>query len=179
MNKLAKKMIIVPALIAMQWFSISIPADAQCCGEGVPGYSPPPTAFAIGDEVVVSVDQTRLMLGTDTVTVLNRGQSFKIRDTSGPWLGSVIDRDGQAFKGWVWHSHVSSPGATSAPAVGGTAARPGTERRSFSYEPVYESPAYGSSYEPAYGSRTRSRSSDSGWKPTWKYPKTDPRKYRP
>ena len=134
-------------------------------GETRRSFSYEPTPFSIGDRVLVTVDQTRLMRGMQSLGVLQRGQSFVIRKIEGPWLGVTAEVNGSQTGGWVWHQHVAS-----SPAQNGSAVmQPQEERRSFSYEPsIVDQPVYGSG-----------RNYSQPRRDPWLYPKTDPRRFRP
>lgn len=122
-------------------------------------YSYVAARFHAGDQVVVSTDEARLMIGTETRGTLDKGTIFEVRKVEGPWLGTEVEIDGQKASGWVWYGSVTLSHEPS----DDSAASPQAARRSFSYEPSYE---------------TRRRET-SPRKPAWKYQKTDPRRYRP
>ncbi len=118
--------------------------------------------FAVGDKVVVSSNEAKLMSGTDTRGMLDKGMTFEVRQVEGPWLGTKIEIDGKKISGWVWYGSVTLAHEPSSD----SAARAQGARRSFSFEPA----------EPTYESGRRYTPRR---KPLWEYQKTDPRRYRP
>ncbi len=132
------------------------PAEAPAARRG---YSYVADMFHVGDKATVSAHEAKLMIGTETHGTVDKGTTFEIRKVEGPWLWTEVEIDGKKLSGWVWFGSVTLAGQSS----GDTAARPQAARRSFSYEPSYET----------------GRRSSSPRKPLWEYPKTDPRRYRP
>lgn len=178
MNTLVKKVVVLSAAIAVQWFSVDSQVSAQPCQsvETRQSYAYQPAAFGVGDQVVVSVDEAKLMKGTDALASVKKGQSFQVREIQGPWLGTEIERDGRTIKGWVWYNHATLADKPSTETADRAAAQPPVERRSFSYEP---SEPRSFSYEPSYRSYPRYRTDSGRRKAAWEYPKTDARRYRP
>ena len=128
-------------------------------------FSYEPAPFHVGDKVIVSANDTKLMKGTDILAVVKKGETFEVGQVEGPWLGAEIAMDGNKFKGWIWHKHVASADQSPAAASDSPAAasQPQVERRSFSYEPSYRN----------------DRSDRSPGNEPWQFQKTDPRRYRP
>lgn len=115
--------------------------------------------FHVGDKATVAAHQANLMIGTEVHGALDKGTTFDVRKVDGPWLWTEVEINGKKASGWVWYGSVTLAGEPSSD----TAAQPQPVRRSFSYEPSYET----------------GRRSSSPRKPLWEYPKTDPRRYRP
>lgn len=92
-----------------------------------------PTAIQPGSQVVVDAGATSLMRGRQTLATLGRGQKLQVLQIQGPWVGTVIQANGRAIGGWVWHEQVTTPERFAA-------RRPATRRFSYQPTPSMESP---------------------------------------
>jgi len=91
----------------------SRPQSVQDREYRVSSYEPSP--IAAGETVAVANDRARIMRGSDLVGTLEKGHQFKVLRVVNGWLGIVIEDDGQAKRGWVWHQDVSSVAEASRP----------------------------------------------------------------
>ncbi len=67
----------------------------------------PKTEIKKGDTVVVTADQTKLMLGTKTLNVLDKGARLKVVQVLNGWVGAEFQADGKTVEGWIRRSKLS------------------------------------------------------------------------
>ena len=63
-------------------------------------FSVEPIDIKAGDEVKVTVD-TPLQIGRDVLTTVPAGQTHKVINVIGSWVGVAVEEDGQEIRGWV------------------------------------------------------------------------------
>ncbi len=64
-------------------------------------YQPSPTAFKVGDRISVAADRALLMVGSQIVGKITRGERLVVSQIQGPWLWTSVTTDGRAVKGWI------------------------------------------------------------------------------
>jgi hypothetical protein len=128
-------------------------------------FSYEPMAIRVGDEVTVNGNDVKMMKGPNVVGQVPGGLKFTVTRVVNGWLGAITEVDGKKLNGWIWHNNVTAgnKSATADPQAAGGESQARSYRR-FSYEPAEPSGTY----------RTYERK-----KEAWRYPKTDPRRYRP
>src|SRR5258708_3328284 len=91
--------------------------------------SPRGTYFHPGETVATNIQGARLMIGSETLARLAKGQQFKVEKIQGNWVEGTVDVGGKQVTGWVWAGQVALRERGSS----ATAQRE-TTRRSYSYE---------------------------------------------
>lgn len=141
--------------------------------ESYRSFSYQPTEINPGDTVVVKDDAVKIMDGTNVVGTVPNGLQFKVNKVLNGWLGTVVDVDGQALKGWIRRGNVELAEKAASKLPEATCENTQVSNyRSFSYEPSR-------SGVPLFrGSSARQSSSRERTKPPWAYLKTDPRRHQ-
>lgn len=66
-----------------------------------------PLPIHTGERVQVAAPNAQLMLGSQALASLNRGQMLRVLNMQGPWVGATADVNGDAISGWVHISHLA------------------------------------------------------------------------
>lgn len=70
-------------------------------------YSVEPLPFEAGDQVRVVGERANLMMGRRVVGSVGGGESLRVLQIRGPWVGTVTNVDGQDVAGWIWYSQLA------------------------------------------------------------------------
>lgn len=70
-------------------------------------YSVEPISIKAGDTVKVTLD-TPLMNGRDVLATVPEGNSYKVIQVIGPWVGIAFEKEGKQMHGWVNHRALES-----------------------------------------------------------------------
>ncbi len=84
-------------------------------------FSYDPSRFHAGDRVAVTADEAKLMSGTKSLGIAEKGQQFVVQRVEGPWLEAQIEMGGKVINGWIRGNHVARLQ---------TGPRPGIEQKS-------------------------------------------------
>lgn len=59
-----------------------------------------PITIAAGEQVKATID-TPLRLGQNTLATVPAGETHKVLNVIGPWVGIAVNRNGEELRGWV------------------------------------------------------------------------------
>lgn len=78
------------------------------------GFSYMPAQMAPGDRVVVTAERARIMRGTETLAVAERGLEFMVTEVRGPWVGGLIQVGDRTVRGWMYNTRLTPAGQVEA-----------------------------------------------------------------
>lgn len=73
---------------------------AQPTAPATQSFSVTPIAITKGDSVNVTVD-TPLRRGDNVLATVPQGETHKVLNVSGPWVGIAVNQNGEELRGWV------------------------------------------------------------------------------
>ena len=91
-------------------YTVSLPPQpcfprSGCRSRQATADEPTDTIYA-GDTVTVVKDQVELGLRDKPSTVLNTGDTVRVTEVRGSWIGGYAMKDGQRYTGWVHRDEV-------------------------------------------------------------------------
>ncbi len=83
--------------------------------------------FQIGDRIVVSANEAKLMAGKKLVATVPKGRECKVERISGNWLLTRLEIDGNVRRGWIHRNGVTHVAIPSKPSTVPSPTKPSTE----------------------------------------------------
>jgi hypothetical protein len=84
-----------------------VPRPALSVDRSYQAFSVEPLPFQAGDDVRVVGERANLMLGRRVVGHVTDGETLRVLQIRGPWVGTVANVDGKEVAGWIWYSQVA------------------------------------------------------------------------
>jgi hypothetical protein len=112
------------AKVLVVWLSLGVTVlPAVVAVAGNPDGGPSPQApgqeprFKAGDVLTVAVDRANLMVGTQVIATVPKGQRVVLADVRDSWLGTFVLVNGQKKAGWIATADFLPVGAAPGPQV--------------------------------------------------------------
>lgn len=113
----------VLAAIAVAVLFCTLPATgADLTTNGVSQAPPAVPKFSPGDVVQIGVPSAKLMLGSDVLAEVGKGEPIVVVETRDSWVGTVVSIGGRSKAGWI-RTDAFIPGSKSEKQDGGREAR--------------------------------------------------------
>jgi hypothetical protein len=101
MRTLTKCWPVSTCVVGLFLASAVLAGDAGCDSRGPSPVGLSGAAYQAGDTIEIAAQDARLMLGTQVIAAVPKGQRIVVLETRGNWVGAQVSAAGQMKAGWI------------------------------------------------------------------------------